>query len=72
MRKATAHHDHHQTQGGLGNQLFQYALGRAIAERSGRELKLDVSSYASDALRAFPSPAPFDPRAVYPPAGSKR
>lgn len=39
--------------GGLGNQLFQYALGRAIAERSGRELKLDVSSYASDALRAF-------------------
>jgi hypothetical protein len=28
--------------GGLGNQLFQYAYGRQIADRSGAELKLDL------------------------------
>jgi hypothetical protein len=39
--------------GGLGNQLFQYATGRAIAERTGMTLKLDVSSYQSDALRNY-------------------
>ena len=37
--------------GGLGNQLFQYATGRAIAERTGMTLKLDLSGYQSDALR---------------------
>ncbi len=30
--------------GGLGNQMFQYALGRAIAERHGRELVLDSTA----------------------------
>lgn len=30
--------------GGLGNQLFQYALGRTL-EQNGREVKYDVSSY---------------------------
>ena len=39
--------------GGLGNQLFQYATGRAIAERTHMKLKLDVSSYQSDALRNY-------------------
>jgi len=39
--------------GGLGNQLFQYATGRGIAERTGMTLKLDVSSYQSDALRNY-------------------
>jgi hypothetical protein len=35
--------------GGLGNQLFQYATGRAIATRSGAELALDpVSGFARD------------------------
>jgi hypothetical protein len=34
--------------GGLGNQMFQYALGRQIAVRRRTRLKLDVSSYASD------------------------
>ncbi len=29
--------------GGLGNQLFQYATGRALAERHGVELRLDLS-----------------------------
>ncbi|MFH1615459.1 MAG: alpha-1,2-fucosyltransferase [Planctomycetota bacterium] len=31
--------------GGLGNQLFQYALGRHLAEIHNTELKLDVSAY---------------------------
>ncbi|HPW66832.1 MAG TPA: alpha-1,2-fucosyltransferase [Salinivirgaceae bacterium] len=29
--------------GGLGNQLFQYACGKAVAERLGVELQLDIS-----------------------------
>src|SRR6266568_862603 len=29
--------------GGLGNQMFQYAAGRALALRHGTELKLDLS-----------------------------
>ncbi len=33
--------------GGLGNQLFQYALGRRIAKTRGAPLKLDVSSFAT-------------------------
>jgi hypothetical protein len=32
-----------QVLGGLGNQMFQYALGRAIAERTGARLLLDRS-----------------------------
>ncbi len=34
-------------QGGLGNQMFQYAAGRALALRLGVELKLDLSWYDS-------------------------
>lgn len=33
-------------QHGLGNQMFQYAAGLAMAKRNGTELKLDVSAYA--------------------------
>ncbi len=33
-------------QHGLGNQMFQYAFGRAMAEKNGTELKLDISYYA--------------------------
>lgn len=32
--------------GGLGNQMFQYACGRALSLRSGRPLYLDVSNYS--------------------------
>lgn len=31
--------------GGLGNQMFQYALGRSVSLRRGYSLKLDISSY---------------------------
>jgi Glycosyl transferase family 11 len=33
--------------GGLGNQMFQYALGRAISIRVGAELKVDISSFCN-------------------------
>lgn len=32
-------------QGGLGNQMFQYAIGRASAEKTGTALKLDIDGY---------------------------
>lgn len=31
--------------GGLGNQMFQYALGRALAHKNKTDLKLDISEY---------------------------
>ena len=39
--------------GGLGNQLFQYAAAKALAERHGTTLKLHVTSFAGDTLRNF-------------------
>lgn len=39
--------------GGLGNQLFQYAMARQVAHRLGVELKLDLFSYRSDRLRQY-------------------
>lgn len=39
--------------GGLGNQLFQYALGMAVSDRLGVELKLDVSGFAGYHKRQF-------------------
>ncbi|MGA0370143.1 MAG: hypothetical protein ACO3N7_11930, partial [Kiritimatiellia bacterium] len=50
--------------GGLGNQLFQYATGRALAERTGAELVLDtVTGFKDDKvynrsyeLDVFPGP----------------
>src|SRR5688500_16594812 len=30
---------------GLGNQMFQYATGKRLADRLGSELKLDITSY---------------------------
>ena len=38
---------------GLGNQLFQYALGRQLAIKNGSTLKLDVSFFAGQNLRSF-------------------
>jgi hypothetical protein len=39
--------------GGLGNQLFQYAVGRAVALRYGTTLKLDVTAYEVYKLQAY-------------------
>jgi Glycosyl transferase family 11 len=39
--------------GGLGNQMFQFAAARALGLRTGAVLKLDVSAFARDQLRDF-------------------
>ncbi|ETX12585.1 glycosyl transferase family 11 [Marinomonas ushuaiensis DSM 15871] len=39
--------------GGLGNQLFQYALGRALSLKLGCELVLDISFYPLQTLRKY-------------------
>jgi Glycosyl transferase family 11 len=39
--------------GGLGNQMFQYAAGRALALRCGAPLKLDLSRYVRDGKRRY-------------------
>jgi hypothetical protein len=40
--------------GGLGNQMFQYALGRAIRERTGLEVKLDIDSFTHQKTHETP------------------
>lgn len=40
-------------EGGLGNQLFQYAAARSLALATGRDLLLDTSAYREDPLRAY-------------------
>ena len=39
--------------GGLGNQLFQYALGRYLSIAKNTNLQLDTSSYKIDTLREY-------------------
>lgn len=39
--------------GGLGNQMFQYAAGKALAKRHGVELGFDLSGFRVDRLRSF-------------------
>lgn len=39
--------------GGLGNQMFQYACGRAVALHNQTTLKLDLSDYNQRSLRKF-------------------
>ena len=39
--------------GGLGNQLFQYAIGKALSIISNEKMLFDVSSYTSDKLRNY-------------------
>jgi hypothetical protein len=39
--------------GGMGNQLFQYAVGKYLAEKHGVELKLDVDSYIGNKNRQY-------------------
>jgi len=40
-------------QGGLGNQLFQWAFGLSLANKSNAELKFDTESYVTDKLRSL-------------------
>lgn len=42
--------------GGLGNQLFQFAAGSALAQRHGVELKLDLYYYKKHPFRTFDLP----------------
>lgn len=42
-----------QLLGGLGNQMFQYACGRALALRTGKKLYLDLRHYAVDSQRFY-------------------
>lgn len=44
--------------GGLGNQMFQYAAGRALALRHGTALQLDLSVYGD--RRIFETERPFE------------
>lgn len=39
--------------GGLGNQMFQYAAGKALAYRTNQDLKLDITSFDLYKLRNF-------------------
>jgi hypothetical protein len=39
--------------GGLGNQMFQYAVARRLSYILGSNLKLDISNYQKDTLRNF-------------------
>jgi hypothetical protein len=39
--------------GGLGNQLFQYSAGRALAHRHGTQLKLDIDALERYSLRTY-------------------
>ena len=39
--------------GGLGNQMFQYALGRTISLARGVPLRVDIGVFASDRKRAY-------------------
>jgi len=55
-----------RTSGGIGNQLFQYALGRALSQRNSDELRLDTHFYdlniepdRSFKLRHFNANAPI-------------
>ncbi|PIT89084.1 MAG: alpha-1,2-fucosyltransferase [Candidatus Levybacteria bacterium CG10_big_fil_rev_8_21_14_0_10_36_7] len=40
-------------QGGLGNQMFQYAIGRHLALKNNANLKLDISYYESEKMRKY-------------------
>ena len=39
--------------GGLGNQMFQYAAGKTLAQLNNTFLKLDVSEFDKNNLRNF-------------------
>lgn len=57
-RESSSKHVIVALQGGLGNQLFEYAAGVALAQRLGAGLFLDVSSYDGPGTRHY-ALAPF-------------
>jgi len=42
--------------GGLGNQMFQYAFGKSLAEQLKQQIKLDILGYKNDLLRTYDLP----------------
>jgi hypothetical protein len=56
--------------GGLGNQMFQYAAGKALAERHGVELGFDLGGFQIDRLRVFLLDRLQIPETMREPAGS--
>jgi len=42
-----------QLLGGLGNQMFQYAIGRQLAVLNNSELKFDIAGFTRDPLRKY-------------------
>jgi hypothetical protein len=46
--------------GGLGNQMFQYALGRALQHRRGDELRLDVTYLLGSSVFKWDVPRSYD------------
>jgi hypothetical protein len=46
--------------GGLGNQMFQYALGRALQHRRGDELRLDVTYLLGSSVFKWDVPRTYD------------
>ena len=57
--------------GGLGNQMFQYAAGKALAERHGVALGLDISGFRNYPLRSFLLDRMLIPEAIASPAGAE-
>lgn len=47
-------------QGGLGNQLFQYAAGRTLADKLGRDLRFDIRSLERPGFKITPRPYLLD------------
>jgi hypothetical protein len=45
-----------QLQGGLGNQMFQYAIGRALALRHATSLRFDLRAVTADSKRTYSLP----------------
>ena len=46
--------------GGLGNQMFQYALGRALQHRRGDDLRLDATYLLGDSVFKWDVPRAYD------------